>query len=149
MILYSNISFQFQRRIISTTLRCNSPYFVISKPTRTYTSASIQLDAKMSSLYNQSIPVMIKYLHNISKILDKTVAYADEKGLKHDEILSFRLREDMRPSVISLELHSVVLCPHSQANICSSALVFLTRSSQCPTRQNSSVPASYCFLRST
>jgi uncharacterized protein len=53
----------------------------------------------MSSLYKQSIPVMIKYLHNVSKILDKTVAYADEKGLKHDEILAFRLREDMRPSV--------------------------------------------------
>ena len=53
----------------------------------------------MSSLYKQSIPVMIKYLHNVSKILDNTVAYADGKGLKHDEILAFRLREDMRPSV--------------------------------------------------
>lgn len=39
---------------------------------------------------------MIKYLNNLSKILDKAVAYADEKGMKHDEILAFRLREDMR-----------------------------------------------------
>jgi hypothetical protein len=51
----------------------------------------------MASLYDQSIPVMIKYLNNMSKILDKTVAYADEKGLKHDKILALRLRDDMRP----------------------------------------------------
>ena len=51
----------------------------------------------MSSLYDQSIPVMIKYLTNASKILDKTVAYADEKGMKHEDILTFRLRDDMRP----------------------------------------------------
>jgi hypothetical protein len=99
MILYSSISFQFQRRIISKALRCSNPYFLTPEPTRSYASFAIRLDAKMSSLYNQSIPVMIKYLHNVSKILDKTVAYADEKGLKHDEILAFRLREDMRPSV--------------------------------------------------
>jgi hypothetical protein len=99
MILYRSISFQFQRRIISTTFRCNIPYFATSNRTRTYTSFPVPLNPKMSSLYNQSIPVMIKYLHNVSKILDKTVAYADEKGLKHDEILAFRLREDMRPSV--------------------------------------------------
>jgi hypothetical protein len=51
----------------------------------------------MSSLYDQSIPVMIKYLTNASKMLDKAVAYADEKGIPHEDILTFRLRDDMRP----------------------------------------------------
>ena len=51
----------------------------------------------MSSLYDQSIPIFIKYFNSASKILDKAVAYADEKGIKHDEILTFRLRDDMRP----------------------------------------------------
>jgi hypothetical protein len=51
----------------------------------------------MSSLYDQSIPIMIKYLNNMSKILDKTVAYADEIGLKQVEILALRLRDDMSP----------------------------------------------------
>jgi hypothetical protein len=40
---------------------------------------------------------MIKYLHNASKMLDKAVAYADEKGIPHEDILTFRLRDDMRP----------------------------------------------------
>lgn len=40
---------------------------------------------------------MIKQLNSMSKILNKTVAYADENGLKPDEVLAFRLREDMRP----------------------------------------------------
>ncbi|PMD54763.1 uncharacterized protein K444DRAFT_539537 [Hyaloscypha bicolor E] len=51
----------------------------------------------MSSLYDQSIPVMIKYLNNASKMLDKAATYADEKGMKHEDILTFRLRDDMRP----------------------------------------------------
>ena len=71
---------------------------LLLKSTRSFASVYTRpLDATMSSLYDQSIPVMIKYLNNMSKILDKTVAYADEKGMKHEEILAFRLREDMRP----------------------------------------------------
>ncbi|KAH8646014.1 hypothetical protein BGZ60DRAFT_438350 [Tricladium varicosporioides] len=57
----------------------------------------------MSSLYDQSIPVMIKYLGNISKILDKTVAWADENSKKHEEILTFRLRDDMRPLAYQIQ----------------------------------------------
>ncbi|KAH8779512.1 hypothetical protein BGZ57DRAFT_978388 [Hyaloscypha finlandica] len=30
-------------------------------------------------------------------MLDKAAAYADEKGMKHEDILTFRLRDDMRP----------------------------------------------------
>lgn len=51
----------------------------------------------MSSIYDQSIPIMIKHLNNMSKILDKAVIFADEKGMKHEELLELRLRDDMRP----------------------------------------------------
>ncbi|KAN0119516.1 hypothetical protein V8E51_001724 [Hyaloscypha variabilis] len=57
----------------------------------------------MSSLYDQSIPVMIKYLTNASKMLDKAIAYADEKGIPHEDILTFRLRDDMRPITYQIQ----------------------------------------------
>lgn len=51
----------------------------------------------MGSLYDQSIPVLIKYFNNLSLILDKSTAYADEKGIAHEELLNARLRDDMLP----------------------------------------------------
>jgi hypothetical protein len=30
-------------------------------------------------------------------MLDKAAAYTDEKGMKHEDILTVRLRDDMRP----------------------------------------------------
>ncbi|EHK96117.1 hypothetical protein M7I_8203 [Glarea lozoyensis 74030] len=51
----------------------------------------------MTSLYDQSVPMMIKYLNNASKILDKTVTFAKDNDKNLDEILTFRLRDDMRP----------------------------------------------------
>ena len=53
----------------------------------------------MASLYKQSIPVCIKYLENLSGLLEKGVKFADEKGMKYDEMLNFRLAPDMRGSV--------------------------------------------------
>lgn len=53
----------------------------------------------MTSLYNQSIPVLTKFLRNLSFILKKAADHADAKGMKHEEILKFRLIEDMRPYV--------------------------------------------------
>ncbi|KAJ4419959.1 hypothetical protein N0V82_004674 [Gnomoniopsis sp. IMI 355080] len=50
----------------------------------------------MASLYNQSIPVLIKYLNNLSAILGKGKSFADEKGIKHEEVIGFRLVPDMR-----------------------------------------------------
>jgi len=50
----------------------------------------------MTSLYVQSIPVMTKYLRNLSSILNKGKAFADEKGMSHKEMLEFRLISDMR-----------------------------------------------------
>jgi len=40
---------------------------------------------------------MIKYLNNCSKILDKTIKWADENGKKNEDMLTFRLRDDMLP----------------------------------------------------
>lgn len=50
----------------------------------------------MSSLYVQSIPVLTKYLRNLSHLLDKGKAFAEAKGMKHEEMLEFRLVADMR-----------------------------------------------------
>ena len=50
----------------------------------------------MTSLYKQSIPVLIKYLKTLSGLLKIGETFADEKGMKHDEMLSFRLVSDMR-----------------------------------------------------
>lgn len=48
------------------------------------------------TLYNQTVPVMIKYLRNLSGIVAKGEKFCDEKGIAHDDMLSFRLVEDMR-----------------------------------------------------
>lgn len=75
-----------------------SPFSVQRFYTQKFQSVPVRpLNASMASLYDQSIPVFVKYLKNMSRILDMTVAYANEKGLEHNKILSFRLREDMRP----------------------------------------------------
>lgn len=48
------------------------------------------------TLYAQTVPVMIKYLKNLSGILAKGEKFCDEKGIPHEEMLSFRLIEDMK-----------------------------------------------------
>jgi len=50
----------------------------------------------MASLYHQSIPVFIKYLGNLSHLLEKGSKFCVEKGTKPEEMLTFRLIEDMR-----------------------------------------------------
>ncbi|KAJ4386141.1 hypothetical protein N0V93_009034 [Gnomoniopsis smithogilvyi] len=50
----------------------------------------------MTSLYKQSIPVLIKYLDNLSVIVGKGKSFADEKDIKHEEVIGFRLVPDMR-----------------------------------------------------
>lgn len=54
------------------------------------------LSDKMSSLYTQSVPVLIKYLNNLAGIVKKGELFADEKGVKHEEVIGFRLVADMR-----------------------------------------------------
>lgn len=50
----------------------------------------------MTSLYAQSVPVLVKYLHNLSAIVEKGRQFADEKGMKHEDLINFRLISDMR-----------------------------------------------------
>ena len=51
----------------------------------------------MTSLYQQSVPSMIKSFRAMSGILSKAVKFADEKGMPHKELLEFRLIADMKP----------------------------------------------------
>jgi hypothetical protein len=50
----------------------------------------------MTSLYHQSVPVLTKYLRNLSTIVAKGAKFAEENGKKPEEILEYRLVKDMR-----------------------------------------------------
>ncbi|KAL6925287.1 hypothetical protein FSHL1_002532 [Fusarium sambucinum] len=50
----------------------------------------------MTTLYQQSVPVLVKYLKNLSFMLQKGAKFCEEKSLKHEEMLSYRLISDMR-----------------------------------------------------
>jgi len=49
------------------------------------------------SLYDASIPLFIRAFGNLSAILEKGRAFADEKGMPLGELLEARLIEDMAP----------------------------------------------------
>lgn len=49
------------------------------------------------SLYEVTIPVFIRAFGNLSKIIEKGRAFADERGLEHNELLEARLFADMLP----------------------------------------------------
>jgi uncharacterized protein len=55
------------------------------------------------SLYEASIPVFTRALRNLSAILDKGRAFADEKGMPHSELLEARLFEDMAPLTAQIQ----------------------------------------------
>lgn len=50
----------------------------------------------MSSLYQQFVPVLIKYLNNLSLILEKAEKFCEEKGIKPEDMISYRLIADMQ-----------------------------------------------------
>ncbi|KAM0345742.1 hypothetical protein ACHAPU_006095 [Fusarium lateritium] len=50
----------------------------------------------MTTLYNQSIPVFVKYLKGLSAMLQKGAKFCEEKDIKHEELLTYRLISDMR-----------------------------------------------------
>lgn len=47
------------------------------------------------SLYQASVPVFRKHLEALDAILDKAIAYADQRNIDHDALLSARLYPDM------------------------------------------------------
>lgn len=48
------------------------------------------------TLYDQSIPVMVKYLTTFSSFVDKLVQHAEEKQIKQEDLLAARLAPDMK-----------------------------------------------------
>ncbi|MCC2613150.1 DUF1993 domain-containing protein [Neorhizobium sp. Rsf11] len=55
------------------------------------------------SLYDITVPVFIRAFGNLTEILKKGEAYADEKGLAHKELLNARLIEDMYPLIAQIQ----------------------------------------------
>lgn len=51
----------------------------------------------MPALYDVTVPAFIRGLKNLSDILGKGKAYADENGIAHSELLEARLIGDMAP----------------------------------------------------
>lgn len=49
------------------------------------------------TLYDISVPVFLRGFSNLAEILKKGEAFADEKGVAHQELLQARLYEDMLP----------------------------------------------------
>jgi len=41
--------------------------------------------------------MMIRYMRNFGAMLRKAEAFADSKGMKHEEMLNHRLIEDQKP----------------------------------------------------
>lgn len=49
------------------------------------------------SLYDASVPLFLRAFENLGDILKKAEAFADEKGIPHNELLEARLIDDMLP----------------------------------------------------
>lgn len=58
------------------------------------------------SLYDVSIPLYLRALANLSAILDRAVAFAEEKGIPHSDLLEARLYEDMAPLTRQIQFAS-------------------------------------------
>jgi hypothetical protein len=58
----------------------------------------------MPALYDVTIPAFIRGLENLSNILGKGRAYADENGIAHSELLEARLIDDMAPLTRQIQM---------------------------------------------
>lgn len=58
------------------------------------------------SLYDVSVPPMIRMLENLSKILDKAVAQAKDKNIALSSLLEARLAPDMHPLPRQIQIAS-------------------------------------------
>jgi hypothetical protein len=55
------------------------------------------------SLYDVSIPLFLRAFQNLSEILKKGEAFAEENGLPHDDLLGARLFPDMAPLTAQIQ----------------------------------------------
>lgn len=59
-----------------------------------------------TALYDLTVPVFIRNFENLSKILTKAEAFATEKGIDPNELLTARLYEDMAPLTRQIQIAS-------------------------------------------
>ncbi|KAH7162143.1 hypothetical protein B0J13DRAFT_517425 [Dactylonectria estremocensis] len=50
----------------------------------------------MTALYDQFVPVLVKYLKNLGLILEKAEKFCEEKGVKPEDMITYRLIADMQ-----------------------------------------------------
>jgi uncharacterized protein len=55
------------------------------------------------TMYRASIPVFIRGLDVLSSLLEKAVAFADDKGIAHADIIGARLASDMLPFAAQIQ----------------------------------------------
>jgi len=55
------------------------------------------------SLYDVTVPAFLRGFANLSKQLEKARAFADEKGMAHDDLLTARLIADMHPLTAQIQ----------------------------------------------
>ncbi len=58
------------------------------------------------TIYDASVPVMIRALTNLSKIVDKAVAQATKEGTQLSTLLDARLAPDMHPFTRQIQMAS-------------------------------------------
>lgn len=56
------------------------------------------------SMYNASVPVLIRMLNNLQKILEKASAFADSKRIDSKVIAAYRLAPDMLPLSAQIQI---------------------------------------------
>ncbi|KAG5757078.1 hypothetical protein H9Q70_000352 [Fusarium xylarioides] len=81
----------------------------------------------MTTLYQQSVPVLVKYLKNLSFMLQKGAKFCDDKEMKHEDLLTYRLISDMRGKVTRISSKprlTLVRLPY-QVQSCSNTAKFL------------------------
>ena len=58
------------------------------------------------SMYEASVPVFVGMLGNLSKLLDKGEAFAEDRQIDKQTLLDWRLAPDMRPLTRQVQLAS-------------------------------------------
>lgn len=48
------------------------------------------------TLYHQTVPVLLKYFERMNHILDKGAKYCEENGIPPDDMLKWKLHDDMK-----------------------------------------------------
>src|SRR5687768_4074677 len=80
----------------------------MSRVTRARSCRSLCIEEKAMSLslYEITIPVFVRTLGNMAKLLEKGCAFADEKGMAHAALLDARLYADMAPLTAQIQFAS-------------------------------------------